>query len=548
MTHVRFRSILVFAALLLTIPAVALSATGWKIVGWNDLGMHCTDGVDYSVFGILPPYNNVKAQVIDPNGKLITTPTGLTVTYEAVADPDGSINKSSIGKTNFWSWLPALFGASLAPDAGLAGRSMPGAANTPQPMAWDATRGWFVAEGVPITPYDDGGSKNFYPMMKLVVRDSTGTVLATSSVVLPVSDEMDCRNCHASGSVGGPRPAAGWVNDPDPLRDYKLNILRLHDEKSKVKASALFASALAAKGYRADGLYASATAGAKPVLCAQCHSSNALPGLGFAGVAPLTAAIHGLHANATDPTSGQTLDASTNRTSCYRCHPGSVTRCLRGAMSAAVAADGSTAIQCQSCHGSMSEVGRADRNGWLQEPLCQSCHTGTATVNRGSLRYFSVYTAPGVVRTAADQTFASNPDTPAAGTSLYRFSTGHGKLQCEACHGSTHAEYPSTHRNDNIQNVALQGHVGMLSECTACHATDPSTTNGGPHGMHPVGQVWVSRHPDAADSNRTQCQACHGTDYRGTVLSRTLAARTISAFGTKNFFRGSIIGCYTCHN
>ena len=35
---------------------------------------------------------------------------------------------------------------------------------------------------------------------------------------------------------------------------------------------------------------------------------------------------------------------------------------------------------------------------------------------------------------------------------------------------------------------------------------------------------------------------------RGTVLSRMQADRTLSAFGTKTFFRGAIIGCYTCHN
>ncbi len=35
-------------------------------------------------------------------------------------------------------------------------------------------------------------------------------------------------------------------------------------------------------------------------------------------------------------------------------------------------------IQCQDCHGSMSDVGDPGRQGWLQEPNCQACHTGTA--------------------------------------------------------------------------------------------------------------------------------------------------------------------------
>jgi PKD repeat protein len=121
-------------------------------------------------------------------------------------------------------------------------------------------------------------------------------------------------------------------------------------------------------------------------------------------------------------------------------------------------------------------------------------------------------------------------------------------LQCEACHGSTHAEFPSIHANDNVRNQNIQGHAGVMVECTSCHTATPTNYVGGPHGMHPVGSAWVSAHPNYADSHgTTQCQACHGTDYRGTVLSRMQADRTLSAFGTKTFFRGALIGCYTCH-
>ena len=123
-------------------------------------------------------------------------------------------------------------------------------------------------------------------------------------------------------------------------------------------------------------------------------------------------------------------------------------------------------------------------------------------------------------------------------------------FQCEACHGSTHAEYSSTHRNDNIQNTKLQGHAGVLSECSSCHGTQPSTVNGGPHGMHPVGDNWVRAHGGAAEDGRQgPCQSCHGTDYRGTVLSRALGARNLTTqYGTMQFWRGFQIGCYACHN
>ncbi len=220
-------------------------------------------------------------------------------------------------------------------------------------------------------------------------------------------------------------------------------------------------------------------------------------------------------------------------------------------MGNAVAADGSLAIQCQECHGIMSRVGASGRQGWLDEPVCQSCHTGTATSNNGQIRYTSVFDTNGQPRIAVNQTFATNPNTPVPPFSLYRFSTGHGNLQCEACHGATHAEYPSSHVNDNLQSLNLQGHVGTLVECVTCHGSDPATVNGGPHGMHPVGQSWVNAHPDAlggGNASITDCAACHGTDYRGTVLSRAAADRVLSTdFGSKHFWRGFQVGCFDCH-
>ncbi|HWS26010.1 MAG TPA: hypothetical protein VN259_05475, partial [Xanthomonadales bacterium] len=255
----------------------ATAAPHWTVLGWNDLGMHCMDS-DYSVFSILPPFNNVRAQVIDPAGHLVSNGGGIHLSYEAVADPDGSINSTSIGKTSFWSYTRPLFGLSLAPDHGLAGCSMPGAGNLAQPMSFDVGRQWFGAEGVPITPYDDAGRKNPYPLMRLVVRDALGSQLAATSVVLPVSDEMDCSKCHASATVAAAQPAAGWVNDPNPARDFRLNILRLHDDREG--GTSVYTSALNQLGLNPAGLYPSVQTSGLPVLCAACHGSNALPGTG----------------------------------------------------------------------------------------------------------------------------------------------------------------------------------------------------------------------------------------------------------------------------
>jgi PKD repeat protein len=538
------------AALLWTPAGGAAAASGWALIGWNDLGMHCMDA-DYSVFAILPPYNTIHAQLIDTSGRLVTNPGGITVTYQAVHDSSDSINSTSVGKTNFWDFVAALFGGSPPVDEGLAGFAMPGSGNQPQAMAWHADHQWFTAEGVPITPSDDAGWTNYYPMMRLVARDGAGSVLATTDIVLPVSDEMDCSACHGSGGAPAARPIDGWVNDPDPVLDYRRNILRLHDDHRAV--SSAFQAAAAQVGYDTQGLEAT-VAGGSSILCAACHASNALAGTGVAGLPPLTRSVHAYHASVHDPEFGGALGDSDNRSACYRCHPGSATRCLRGAMGRAVGSDGEYAMQCQSCHGDMARVGANGRIGWLDQPACQSCHTGTAALNSGLIRFNSAFDGGGSWRQPADDTFATNSDTPSAGFWLYRFSVGHGGLQCEACHGSTHAEIPSSHVNDNVQAQQLQGHVGPLAECTSCHGSAPSTVDGGPHGLHPLGQGWANEHHDEIGGDRkatvASCQACHGTDYRGTVLSRSQADRTISTehYGSKHFWRGYQIGCYTCHD
>jgi PKD repeat protein len=444
---------------------------------------------------------------------------------------------------------------------------MPGLGNTPQAMLFEPTNhpaagvatpvNWFRAEGIPLSPYDDAHRKNPYPLMRLIARNAANQPVATNDIVLPVSDEMDCRACHASGAQAAATPAAGWVWDGLPERDFRLNILRLHDEKQFASTAALYAAALTARGFNPQGLYRGVVADAKPVLCAACHASEALGAPSYGTIPPLTASVHSFHAHVQDPVLNTTLDNSANRAACYRCHPGSTTRCLRGAMGGAIAADGSMEMQCQSCHGNTSQVGSTSRVGWFMEPNCQSCHSGTATSNAGQIRFTSAFTHTNwTVRVPANKTFATQADIPAPGISLYRFSAGHGGLQCSACHGSTHAEFPSIHRNDNLRNTAIQGHAGVMVECTACHVSmSVNSTNaaGGPHGMHPIGQSWVSGHHDYIQGNLAKCQACHGTDNRGTVLSRVQTTRTLTAnfdggTVTLNLFRGALIGCYSCHN
>ena len=103
--------------------------------------------------------------------------------------------------------------------------------------------------------------------------------------------------------------------------------------------------------------------------------------------------------------------------------------------------------------------------------------------------------------------------------------------------------------NDNVQSVQIQGHVGMLTECLACHSS-VSPGLAGPHGLHPLGQVWVEDHAPYADTNGTAaCRDCHGADARGTVLSASQRAWIATTdWGARSFFRGAKIGCYECHD
>ncbi len=300
--------------------------------------------------------------------------------------------------------------------------------------------------------------------------------------------------------------------------------------------------------------------------------------------------------------------ANLNET-CYQCHPGKVTQCMRGAMATG-------GVACQDCHGQMRHVGNdftrnmtaanrfpnavdfSKRIPWANEPKCQSCHIGDAmnagnTAGQTRANFLAsaaiggaanVFQAPDGIRllqaytksalTAANTTtngsqgalaviaatasrFAENRDTtPIAGGQkdvLYRVSTGHGGVMCKSCHGATHSEWPNANpnANDNVAAIQSQGHSGTIVECNACHTgTLPNNLNG-PHGMHPISQSWANGgHENAAENNPNACRACHGRTGQGTVLSKTAVARTFTNIedrGTVTFTKGQQIGCTHCH-
>ena len=97
------------------------------VLAFNDLGMHCIDR-EFSIFSILPPFNVVNAQVLfrDSGGNpVIMDDTEVELRYNSVADPAGSINTYSSGKSDFWDHAAQLFGVNLQPGEGLTGLYMP---------------------------------------------------------------------------------------------------------------------------------------------------------------------------------------------------------------------------------------------------------------------------------------------------------------------------------------------------------------------------------------------------------------------------------------
>jgi hypothetical protein len=514
-----------------TKPAPA--PTTYRLVAWSELGMHCMDGKDYSVFSVLPPYNVVHAQLIKMGEPPVPITSGVTITYVAMKDATGSINTISSTKTNFWSYINVLFHNNNPPDVGLTGNHTQNL--TPHKLTYDSAHAYWTADGIPTMPYDDQGNRNPYGMARIVARDSNGVVLASAPIVLSVSDEMSCTTCHASNSDPYAKPASGWENNPNPAVDVKLNILRKHDDRWTISQ---YMGQLQTNGYTYQPkLYDTAISGT-PVLCAACHSDNALSLPGISGIKSLTADMHTLHGPQVLIASGNTLDTNSSTSdlnSCYLCHPGPTTLCKRGAMNTQL---------CSACHGNLSTVGSTTRTGWLDVPSCQMCHNN-------SLRYKTTFTKQGTWRQTTDMTFATNPNVPVTGKNLYRYSAGHGTVYCSGCHGSPHSEFPTLQPNDNVYSVALQGHRGKIAECSVCHTNVPTTANGGPHNMHNVGQKWVSGHEDLVEQvGVAACAYCHGSNYRGSFLSKTSMARSLNAgeYGQKNYKAGDVVSCYDCHN
>jgi len=402
---------------------------GYVVLAWNNLGMHCYNP-DFKNLAVLPPYNVLWAQVYKVGDPPVAVTSGITVHYRIVG------NTYSAGKTDFWTYVKQLFGVQPPLNIGLPTSSDPdgkGLSGTMDLVNDPDLGAHFEAAGIPLTEYLDTDRRlkrpSPYQLARITVRDASGKLLAATYSVAPVSSELQCANCHADNADATSRLPAGV----QPTGNVDTNILLLHDWlNGKLDAP--------------DSLMNN-----RPVLCANCHSSNALGLPGVAGVKSLSFAMHNHHnvVNAPDITPDSTQG-------CYNCHPGTKTRCLRDVMSQKYA------LNCTTCHGNMADVAAsADsvREPWVREPRCDSvsCHGAGYAM-----------------------------DQP-----LYRNSRGHGDTYCAGCHDSPHAIAPSREYNDSIKFLLLQGSPGPLKKCNVCHLTQPAQAFRHSRPNTPVTPPWL---------------------------------------------------------
>ncbi|WFS62752.1 cytochrome ubiquinol oxidase subunit I [Pseudodesulfovibrio thermohalotolerans] len=295
----------------------------------------------------------------------------------------------------------------------------------------DADAGRFEAR-VSIPPYAKG-EYNPLPVVTLTAKDGSGAVLATTMVAAPTSDQMGCFNCHSGGMMqDGSGMASATVE----------NILATHDRMNSTKLA------------QTKGV----------VECVSCHDDSIQGVENNADKPNLSAAIHGVHAVYM---AGREAEGS-----CLKCHPQST---LRGQHEL-------LGFTCTDCHGEIEDLAvsllRAEqergvpgadrllaritprtmtnseaikpRRPWVNQPDCLTCHVDFAPPETDSA--FNVWTED------ADGLFAARRDDMDA-------------MNCGACHGSPHAVYPASPR-DNMQPMQYMGEaqaLGAGGTCTVCH-------------------------------------------------------------------------------
>jgi hypothetical protein len=308
----RFRRTLSVLCLLSMTAGPALADQNHVLLAWNDLGMHCANQ-DFSMIVVLPPWNTVRAQLLQksPEGPPVIVDSGVRLEYSIPG------NTSSVEKTNFWDYAEVLFGLDgpLEANIGLTGKGLTG--------TMDAHDGYHEAAGIPVTPYPDDDLLNEHPYQLIHIEawdEASNTLLASTDATIPVSNEIGCvsSGCHSNQQA----------------------ILNGHSEEG-------------------PNLIA-------PVLCASCHASPALGTTGDPEAGFLSFRIHEKHAEVAGP--------ANSIATCYKCHPGNNAQCLRGVMATGIE-EPMICQDCHGTMLEVaSSIEHQGRVPWADEPSCGECH------------------------------------------------------------------------------------------------------------------------------------------------------------------------------
>jgi hypothetical protein len=450
------------------------SNSAYTVVATNDLGMHCTCPT-YANWLLLPPFNTIRVQVIKKGSSTASAvSSGITVSYSMVEENDAKL----IADPYYQLWItyaPKMFPGYVPVKnnkvIGIASTGITGTA------VYDSQSKSWIAKGIPVFPVTTGtttldimtdsfGGANRDPYLtaKIVVSNSTGSVLGQTTTVVPVAFG-GCCTCHLklAAANGYPSTSAGSFQ----------YMAKLHGQNaSKVDISYLDPDG--------DGV-------GGPIRCSWCHwdpamGESAAPGIKaiwpnfkIISGATFTAgqvkvsqysfsqALHMFHTqDALVKSSTYDPNIATN---CYDCHPGTGNNvnCYRGVHKS------TSTLWCVDCHGNLNQrvSGGQLTHPW-QEASLPTCFKA----------------ATGAVPSAACHSSSSVPQTTwtsAFGGYFINARGGMGNLLlCESCHGSVHAENPSTMALDNVQNAKIHTSLATtftgtynknfaLGSCRICH-------------------------------------------------------------------------------
>jgi hypothetical protein len=291
------------------------------LLGWNDLGMHCANQ-DFSKMAVLPPYNDLYAQLIIKSPGLL--PQIVVNGYKIEYSIPG--NTYSVGKTNFWTYAQQLFNLPqpLPPNIGLTGKGLTG--------LLDTLGNCFRVLGIPNTPYTDNNLVTEAPFQTfhLIAKTTGGTTLTYTDNVIPVSNEIGCvqSGCHTSEQA----------------------IKNAHET---------------VPGFNLNG----------PELCARCHASNALGTLGDPEAKSFSFRMHDKH---------DFIQPAYDINTCYKCHPGPNTQCFRDVMRVFIN-NPLICQDCHGSMAVIASTINAGRRPWFDEPKCGTCHGTGHAENLGTL-------------------------------------------------------------------------------------------------------------------------------------------------------------------